>query len=469
MLFNSIPFLIFLAVVLLVYPRLKHRSQNFFLLAASYLFYGWWDWRFLILLWISTVVDFSCAKQIHLGIRPKMFLTLSILTNLSILCLFKYFNFFSDSLQTLFHALGWNLDPITLNVILPVGISFYTFQSLSYTIDVYRKQIPASDNLTDVALYVSFFPQLVAGPIERASHFLPQVQQPREVTANNILDGVWLIILGFVKKLVIADQCASIVDPCFQSETMPFHGFANWVVIYAFAMQIYGDFSGYTDIARGTSKLLGFDLMNNFGKPYLVTNPSNFWRNWHISLSTWLRDYLYIPLGGNRFGTFLTFRNLMLTMALGGLWHGAGWAFLAWGIFHGLLLVVFRMLPGAAKTGSPSPIVTRLLGGIVFFHITCVGWLIFRAGSLSADIDQINFLSSTFLSLAPWSAGLPVDLIRAVLPLMLAGLAFQYWHKQMDRFHAWSIQSQSLAVGLALCSIATLGVFNGSGFIYFQF
>jgi len=471
-LFNSITFPVFLVVVLLVYYRLKHRSQNLFLLASSYVFYGWWDWRFLFLLVLSTVVDFFCAKAIESGkTNGRRYLAVSVVTNLSILGLFKYFNFFAESATEALLSLGFRADFPTLHVILPVGISFYTFQSLSYTIDVYRGNARASRDLIDVALYVAFFPQLVAGPIERASRFLPQVQQKRVMRESRCLNGLWLIAMGYVKKLVIADHCAGIVDECFAGDSLALEGVSGWLVLYAFACQIYGDFSGYSDIARGTANLLGFRLMRNFGRPYLVADPSSFWRHWHISLSTWLRDYLYIPLGGNRQSEWKTNRNLMTTMALGGLWHGAGWAYLFWGIFHGALLICFRQFRkvrgrSGGTRGSSS---WNGLKVLAFFHVTCIGWLLFRAGALPKEIAQAEFLQKSLQSLVHFGSDSPWPLARAILPAVCLTIFFQYYCARMECFSRWKTSSQAVGVAIATGLILALGVFEGTGFIYFQF
>ena len=413
-------------------------------------------------------MDFLCALQIQKDKRPKLFLAVSLFTNLSILGFFKYFNFFAESLQSLCSSVGWNLDGVTLNIILPVGISFYTFQSLSYTIDVFRGDLKASSDISSVALYVSFFPQLVAGPIERATHFLPQVTSPRNISPDGLASGIWLILLGYFKKLVLADNCAAIVDPCFSGDGLPFAGLGNWIILYAFAIQIYGDFSGYTDIARGTSKLLGFDLMRNFGSPYLVASPSAFWRHWHISLSSWLRDYLYIPLGGNRGSLRTVCRNLLITMTLGGLWHGAGWAFSIWGIFQGAVLVTFRLLPPRGAPTSSSTL-SRVLRSVLFFHVTCIGWLIFRTGSLPKDSNQSEFLYNSAISLVGSGVDGASVLIRAVLPWIVCGFLCQAYYEQMERFHKWHFTKQSIAIASVLTVIATYGVFGGSSFIYFQF
>jgi len=361
--------------------------------------------------------------------RRKVFLIASIMSNLGVLGFFKYYNFFATSFVQLVHTLvGVTPSTWTLSIILPVGISFYTFQSMAYTIDVYRKKVPAVGSYLDLATCLSFFPLLVAGPIERPHHFFPQFFRHRLVSRDMFRDGIWLIVWGLFKKMVVADNMAVIVTSVFgpydgasPSAVVPHDGLRLAIGVYAFAFQIYGDFSGYTDIARGTAKLLGFDIMLNFNLPYFAVSPSDFWQRWHISLSSWLRDYLYIPLGGNRGGQAQTCRNLLLTMLLGGLWHGANWTFVLWGAFHGLLLVGYRLLmpdlahtpgvaPTLAATMAPAPSVARIMAYssllplptwaqlaprlrsafrhglcvLLMFQLTCVGWLLFRAQSLAA-------------------------------------------------------------------------------------
>ncbi|MES2659788.1 MAG: MBOAT family protein [Verrucomicrobiota bacterium] len=475
MVFNSIAFLVFLAIVLALYYRLKHRAQNLLLVVASYVFYGWWDWRFLGLLLFSTFFDYWCALRLGDVTEPtrrKWFLAFSMAMNLSVIGFFKYFNFFADSFAQVLHTFGMRADLPTLNIILPVGISFYTFLSMSYTIDVYRGHLKATRNPLDFMLYVSFFPHLVAGPIMRAKDLLPQCQRVRVIDRDQVVTGIWLCLLGYLKKVVIADRLAPFVDWGFASGHTPFTDATSWLVLYAFAFQIYGDFSGYSDIARGLSKLMGFELIHNFKAPYLVSNPASFWRHWHISLSEWLRDYLYIPLGGNRNGTLVTVRNLMITMALGGLWHGAGLAFLAWGFFHGILLVLHRGWEAVKSSSAPAPSrrawIANGLMIIVFFHITCIGWLLFRAGAMPANVSQRGVISSYLGTL--WK--IPVQWSGFVWPVFLLGslaLILQWKHESMDRFSEWAGGRQTVAVASVLTTIASFGVFEGSSFIYFQF
>ena len=391
MLFNSLAYAVFLPVVLLIYYSLAHRAQNVFLLAASYVFYGWWDWRFLILVWISTLLDFGCSLGIESTRSPRLrraFVLTAVTGNLCMIGAFKYFNFFADSLAALAAAAGFHIDAITLRVALPVGISFYTFQTMSYTIDVYRGRIRAVRNPVDFALYVTFFPQLVAGPIERASTLIPQIQSRRIVRHEQLASGMFLILLGLFKKMVIADNAAPLVERVFSD---PAACSAGQLLggLYAFSAQIYCDFSGYSDIARGSAHLLGFELTENFQQPYLARNITDFWRRWHVTLSSWLRDYLYIPLGGNRHGTLMTYRNLMLTMLLGGLWHGANWNFVVWGLWHGAGLGAMRLWKAAFPNVPDTPIV-RALGVAVTVQFVCFGWVLFAAPDLPTAIQALR-------------------------------------------------------------------------------
>lgn len=477
--FNSLTFLVFFGIVLLLYFRLGHRGQNWMLIVASYVFYGWWDYRFLSLLLFTTFFDYFCALWIEGQPNPakrRLLLAASMTVNLTVLGVFKYFNFFAESLQHSLGLLGITLSFPMLHVVLPVGISFYTFLSMSYTIDVYRRELRATHNPTDFMLYVAFFPHLVAGPIVRASVLLPQCQQPRKIIPEQVANGLWLILMGYVKKVVVADRLAQVVNWGFSRGGPPFADANSWLVIYAFAFQIYSDFSGYTDIARGLSKLMGFELVVNFRAPYLVTNPADFWHNWHISLSTWLRDYLYIPLGGNRKGRLRTYGNLMITMLLGGLWHGAGAAYALWGLYHGLLLACQRAwrdfvgprLQPAPRNPARSAWLTNALLALMFFHLVCLGWLLFRAGSLPAGVDQTKFVLHYLATLivVPHSIH---PMARAILILAAVSLFFQWKFDAMNRFSQWRVAWQVTGVVAALGAIAALGVFDGAQFIYFQF
>ena len=330
MLFNSLEFWIFLPLVLLFSRLLPRRPRNLFLLVASYLFYMWWDARFIVLIVASTLVDFLVGRSLHeaRGRSRSWLLVASLAANLGLLGFFKYYNFLAGSVASL---LGVSTRTLHLNIVLPVGISFYTFQSMSYTIDIYRGKLEPVKRLTDFALYVAFFPQLVAGPIVRAREFFPQLFQWQPPSHERTEKGISLILIGLIKKMVLADHFARISDLYFGDVAAHPGAWAAWSATFAFAMQIFFDFSGYTDIARGCGRLLGYEFPVNFRRPYLAASITEFWRRWHISLSSWLRDYLYIPLGGNRRGNWRTYENLMVTMLLGGLWHGASWNFVLWG------------------------------------------------------------------------------------------------------------------------------------------
>lgn len=475
MLFNALLFWAFFAFFILLYIRLKHPGQNRLLLVGSYIFYAAWDWRFVLLLGLTTVVDWFVALRIAQAGSPvvrKRWLVLSISTDLSILGFFKYYNFFASSFETLAAQVGLSLSPGFLDVILPVGISFYTFQSLGYVIDVYRGRVEASRSLQDYAIYVAFFPQLVAGPIERAWHMLPQVRAERRVTREGVSEGVFLISWGLFKKVFIADNLAEIVSAVFDGPG-PYDALSTMLAVYAFAFQIYCDFSGYTDIARGLGRILGFNLFVNFNLPYLSLNPPEFWRRWHISLSTWLRDYLYIPLGGNRKGRVRTYINIMLTMLLGGLWHGAAWTFVIWGAYHGLLLILHRLMSPAlerlfrarSRMGEALSRGVRLVG---MFHLVCFGWIFFRAQSLDKAGEILSSLGQGFA----WTPRGSFYLSRIVVLIgfLLLVQLLQARRKDLLVLHRarpmWVLATLYLYL---YYSILFLGNHGGHEFIYFQF
>ena len=387
MAFNSFEYLAFLLVVVAVHGLLGRRGQNSLVLVASYLFYAAWDWRFLSLLWVSTATDFVVGRRMGAATddrQRRRLVAISVAVNLGMLASFKYFNFFVESAEVLFESVGINPDWPTLNVILPVGISFYTFQTLSYTIDVYRRRIEPTSDFLAFAVFVAFFPQLVAGPIERARRLLPQFEVRRRVArGEDLWSGLHLIGLGLFKKVVIADAVAPHVNRAFAAADT-----AGWITlvvgIVGFSLQIYGDFSGYSHIARGSARLLGVDLMVNFNQPYLSRNITQFWRTWHISLSTWLRDYLYIPLGGSRGSDRRTYRNLMLTMLLGGLWHGAAWTFIVWGGLHGTYLAFHRRFRNrSARTETDMPRLKDLPMVLFTFTGVSLTWIFFRAATFT--------------------------------------------------------------------------------------
>lgn len=472
MLFNSWEFLIFLPVVLVIYYTLSRRAQNVWLLLCSYFFYGWWDWRFTSLLLISTVLDFNCARQMERRPRQaRLFLIGSLCGNLGILGMFKYVNFFMDSTVRVLNSFHLHPNVPALKVILPVGISFYTFQTLSYTIDVYRGKLKPTHNFIDFALYVAFFPQLVAGPIERAANLLPQMQKKRVVDERMFTTGLFLILIGYVKKVGIADAVAPYVESAFANPNGRYSTHLL-IALYLFSFQIYCDFSGYSDIARGVGRLLGVKIMENFNQPYFSTNVTEFWRRWHISLSSWLKDYLYIPLGGNRHGKVKTYRNLMLTMILGGLWHGAKWTFVIWGTLHGLYLVIHKLILGDRQVSlvqrlqSPADCVRFIMKSLFTFHLVTLTWVFFRSGDFSHAFGYLR-------GILVWHGPLIdiVDLARLAFYGALIG--FIDWtqyrrgnHVAMLEWH-WAIRS---AVYVSLVLVIILGGTSSNvPFIYFQF
>lgn len=540
MLFNSLEFLAFLAIVYALYRVLAFRWQNWMLLVASYIFYGWWDWRFLFLMILSTSVDFWTGLVLDRGrlrlverVVPAIFLTaagvfligfdasevfhrigggaarrsvisafmpyvlvgmpafmaaaygayrllisldeerrrkasmiLSIVVQLSVLGFFKYFNFFVDSMHEALAGAGFEPERFHLEIVLPVGISFYTFQSMSYAIDIYRRELKPTDRFFDFALFVSFFPQLVAGPIERARNLLPQMTNPRTITGDQTRRGLFLIAFGLFKKIAIADGMAQTADSAFAIADPSFGTIV--VGTLAFAVQIYCDFSGYSDIARGVAKLFGVELMYNFNQPYFARSPREFWQRWHISLSTWLSDYLYKPLGGNRGSLAFTCRNLMLTMVLGGLWHGAAWNYVLWGFYHGTLLSLHRVLVskfGVAKDGR----VLAVLKMAGFGMLTLYGWLLFRARSL----EQVAVYTQTLFT---GRGGLAMEAARPALSAVIGVLLLIAWEiAQYNRggdarfYRAFPTAVIGLAMALMVFLIL-MGTSNEPAqFIYFQF
>ncbi|OHX64920.1 MBOAT family O-acyltransferase [Flammeovirga pacifica] len=405
MLFNSLEFTLFIPIVFLLYWfafQKNTRHQNIFLVISSYVFYGWWDERFLILIFLSTVSDFWIAQQIGQSTNKRLkrkWLYLSLFVNLGVLGFFKYFNFFSKSFTDAFTILGQTpSDPLLLNIILPVGISFYTFQTLSYSLDVYQDKLKPTQDFISFTAYVSFFPQLVAGPIERANHLLPQFQKGRAFSYDKATDGMRQILWGLFKKVVIADNCAEYANLIF-SNYEDYSTSSLWLGAIFFSFQIYGDFSGYSDIAIGLSRLFGFELMQNFSTPYFSRDIAEFWRRWHISLSSWFRDYLYIPLGGSRGGTYQKIRNVFIIFIVSGFWHGASWNFIIWGTLNALFilpLVLFQLNRNhltivASNRRFPS---IKEVGQMSFtFFLTLIAWVFFRSESLT---DAFQYLQGMF-------------------------------------------------------------------------
>ncbi len=476
MLFNSFQFAGFFVIVYLLYLVLNYRWQNRMLLVASCIFYACWDWRFLFLLFASISVDFFCARKIHASDDArtrKNFLILSVAVNASALAFFKYFNFFIQNFQAFCAHIGINLPIHALNIILPLGISFYTFEAISYVWDVYRRKMAPTPRFADYALFVTYFPHLIAGPIMRAKDLLPQICAPRKLSRELFFEGVYFITWGLFEKVVIADNLAGIVNPVFAGGP-PYAGAEVLFALYAFAFQIFCDFDGYSNMARGLGKCMGFDIMFNFDLPYFATNPREFWQRWHISLSTWLRDYLYIPLGGNKNGAVQMYRNLSVTMLLGGLWHGASWTFVLWGFYQGTLLVIHRAFSPWLAMIMPNPRtglrqVWHALRIIFFFHVVCLGWLFFRAQSLPQIIQMLQALGGMFHTFqAAAFIGGGVQLLQ-VIWFLLIFQAVQFVKK--DRVFIlkehWLLQG--VVYGLIVVFIMVLGANSGKEFIYFQF
>jgi len=484
MLFNSAVFLQFFAAFLLLYWLVRNSlaARNLLIVVASYLFYGWWApertpslsestnyalgllWhcRFLGLLVATSLFDFLVGLGLAKLTTPrqrKLLVAASVAANLSVLGFFKYCNFFIQSVSTALDHLGLDVSLPTLNLVLPVGISFYTFQSMSYTIDVYRGQLAPTRRVTDFLAFVSFFPQLVAGPIERASHLLPQFQQTRVITRAMLEEGVWLILWGLFKKVVIADNCAPLVEIVYGNAA--YTGPAVLLGTVAFALQIYCDFSGYSDIARGTARVLGFDIMWNFHIPYAATSPREFWRRWHISLSTWLRDYLYISLGGNRRGLGRTYLNLIVTMLLGGLWHGAAWNFVLWGLWHGAGLVAQRITGGSELRKT-----LRMLSWAGTMVFILYGWLLFRADSLTQVAAMTRALAD--FSFPPWTSSFALNLTVFSLPLVLMESWMTVARNQLVPL-SLPTPVRSLLQGVMLVAIVIFWERKEVPFIYFQF
>jgi len=469
MLFDSPVFFAFLIVVVAAYWQLGWRKQNLFLVLASYFFYGWWDWRFLGLILLSTVVDFFCARTIARSgnaVQRKTLLTISVALNLGFLGFFKYFNFFTESLAHTLSAVGIQVNIAFLRILLPPGISFYTFQALAYIVDVYKGRLEPAESLLDYALFINFFPHLIAGPIQRPSHLLPQVQAPRAFDGRQFVDGLMLILSGLFRKCVIADNCALLANAAFNGKMGPPTLATVALGTYSFAWQIYGDFSGYSDIARGAAQLMGFEFMVNFRQPYLASSLQDFWRRWHISLSTWLRDYLYIPLGGSRHGEKQTYRNLMITMLLGGLWHGANWTFVVWGAIHG----VGQSIERAFRTGESRLQYAGLAHGwfrrIVIFHVVCLAWIFFRAQSLSAALDIVGGLR--ILAWKPQLVTAYKFLALFTIPLFLLDLLLEARNEEFLFQRTTPPVRWAYASALVLI-VALFSANQANAFIYFQF
>lgn len=474
MLFNSFAFFGFLGVVYAVYRLLGTRAQNYWLLCASYVFYGAWDWRFLGLIWLSTAVDYTLARAIGAAAderRRTWLVRVAVVFNVGLLGVFKYTDFFIGSFVDLMHTLGVQLNWTSLHIILPVGISFYTFQALGYVLDVYRKRTQPIDDPVECALFVAFFPQLVSGPIERAPTLVPQFHEPRVLTLEVTLRGCYLILFGLFKKVVVADGLAPSVDAVFAQAT-PASGSQVLFAVYVFCLQIYADFSGYSDIARGVAKLFGIDLAKNFMTPYFAASPAEFWTRWHISLSAWVRDYIYTPMAVH----FMRqserrideLKPHMYAMVLMGLWHGAAWTYVFWGVFHGALLMVWIGVRWPKRLKPWRKRVPRAAWVLLFFHLTCFAMLIFRADTLQQVGTFMRALVLHFGTLRPELVTPPLAAVLGVPVLMLSD-CLAYSHST-DRFYEkWPRPVRAGMYALITLLLAMGSANEPAKFIYVQF
>ena len=477
MLFNSVEYAIFLPVVFLLYWFVFNRNlrlQNLFVVVASYVFYGWWDWRFLLLIAFTTLVSYCSGLLIDkyraLPRKAKVVNVLNIVVNLLVLGVFKYYDFFVTSFAAVF--LGGRTEGLLLKLILPVGISFYTFQALSYTIDVYQRKLAPTRDVIQFFAYVSFFPQLVAGPIERATNLMPQFARPRKFDYATGVEGMRQILWGFFKKVVVADNCAVYVDQVFSSY-QTHAGSTLLLAAILFAFQIYGDFSGYSDIAIGTGKLFGIKLMRNFNVPYFSRDIAEFWRRWHISLTTWFRDYVYIPLGGSRCSKGKIVRNTFVIFLVSGLWHGANWTFLAWGAYHALLFLPLiltgknRKYRAVVAEGRALPTGKEMLQMFLTFSLVVFGWIIFRSERIADAWKYVGGIFDRSLFSPPWILSqtyiLPIPLILAILLLV------EWFERGRECPFGWTNRYlRWVAYIVTIVLVFSFGA-SSESFIYFQF
>ncbi len=482
MLFNSIDFAIFLPIVFILYWFATNKNlklQNLLIVAASYLFYGWWDWRFLSLILFSTIVDYSVGlgllKQEN-QTKRKILLWTSILVNLGFLGFFKYYNFFLDNFITAFSFFGTEIKANSLNIILPVGISFYTFQTLSYSIDVYKRKLEPTKDFIAFSAFVSFFPQLVAGPIERATHLLPQFYKKRTFDYSKAVDGMRQILWGLFKKIVIADNCAEYANLIFNNSA-DYSGSTLVLGALFFTFQIYCDFSGYSDIAIGTSRLFGFDLMRNFNFPYFSRDIAEFWRRWHISLSTWFRDYLYIPLGGSRGGTWMKVRNTFTIFIVSGFWHGANWTFIVWGALNAIYFLPLLLTNNnrnnleTVAQGKFFPSIKEFSFMLLTFGLTVFAWIFFRANNIGHAISYISEILSPSLFSIPKFAGMAKALTTIILVAIFVLIEWQGREGQYAIAHLGINWKRPLRYAMYYAIIIAIFWFGGKKqqFIYFQF
>ncbi|MBJ2126421.1 MBOAT family protein [Flavobacterium sp. IB48] len=477
MFFNSLAFAIFLPIVFFLYWFIFNKTkstQNALLIVASYYFYSCWDWRFLFLLVFSTFLDYFTGIQIeksNSGKSRKFWFWLSIIINLGFLGIFKYYNFFASSFAEMFTSLGFKVSPMLLNVILPVGISFYTFHGLSYVIDIYYKRIKAEYNFIDYSLFVSYFPLLVAGPIERATHLLPELKEKREFNLEKAKEGIYQIVWGLVKKVVIADTCAVYANAIFD-HYQSMNSFSLIMGAIYFAFQIYGDFSGYSDIALGVSKLFGLDLLRNFNYPYFSRDIAEFWRRWHISLSSWFRDYLYIPLGGSKGGLWMKIRNTFIIFVVSGFWHGANWTYIVWGFINAVYFLPL-LISNSNRNNMDSIILKWNLGSVkvlfsilTTFLLTCIAWVFFRAKTIT---DAVLYLKRIFTNGEFSPQYLDNERYNYELLLMIGLFVLVEWNNK-TKVEPISGKRSFLKMALAILAILALGTYSDyKEFIYFQF
>lgn len=482
MLFNSFEFLVFLPIVFLLYWFVfkGRQAQNVFIVVASYVFYGWWAYRFLVLIFITTLLSYLSGILIekYRG-KAKWICGTNIAINIGILCYYKYVNFFADNLEALINQFGYQLDWVTLDVILPVGISFYTFQALSYTIDVYRRDTNATKDFIAFSSFISFFPQLVAGPIERSTNLLPQFLKPRRFDYTNAVIGMRQILWGFFKKLIIADNCAQLANSIFDNYQ---DCNASLLLLGAlfFTFQIYGDFSGYSDIAIGTARLFGVNLMKNFNLPYFSRDIAEFWRRWHISLNKWFIDYVYIPLGGSRGTKAMVIRNILIVFFLSGLWHGANWTFVVWGLYNGIIIALLTLLNLNHKRSAIIsekrffPPLKEFGQIFITFVLVVIGWIFFRAEDLTQAVDYIaNLCDSSIVSMPNFrDLGLSfIKLIYTLFFIVLLQLIDWIQRKQDFGLEISNVKYRPIRWSIYIIFLLIFSVFAGGqeAFIYFQF
>lgn len=481
MLFNSLDFAIFLPIVFILYWFVANKNlklQNFLIVVSSYLFYGWWDWRFLSLIIFSTIIDYSIGVRLSKEenqLKRKTLLWISIGVNLGFLGFFKYYNFFLDNFISAFSFFGMDINANSLNIILPVGISFYTFQTLSYTIDVYKRNLEPTKDIITFSAFVSFFPQLVAGPIERATNLLPQFYKKRQFDYSKAIDGMRQILWGLFKKIVIADNCAYYANEIFNNSA-DYGGSTLVLGALFFTFQIYGDFSGYSDIAIGTSRLFGFNLMQNFAFPYFSRDIAEFWRRWHISLSSWFRDYLYIPLGGSRGGTWMKFRNTFSIFIVSGFWHGANWTFIAWGALNAVYFLPILLTKNNRRNldtvaeGKYLPSFKEFSSIALTFGLTVIAWIFFRA-------DNITHAKNYLLTIFSRTIFAPIDNIPfGLFFIMLFFISIEWLNREkqfgLARFEKDNWVFTIIDKTIILVTFWMIVIWNSSKeveFIYFQF